>query len=639
MCGLTGFVDHNHGTDQRVLEAMTTALAHRGPDGDGYLLERTGDATVGLGHRRLSIIDLSPAGAQPMHHGRYSVVFNGEIYNYREIRAQLEKHGRAFSSNSDTEVLLQSYAQWGDGCADRFTGMFAFAILDREKQVLFCARDRAGVKPFFYYYHNGLFLFASELKAFHRHTGFSPVLNDEAVAAFVQFGNVPGRNCIYRNCFKLEPAHRMTYDLKSRHLHTERYWSVYDAYNQPKLQAGFEEALAETETVLSKAFAYRMVADVPVGVFLSGGYDSAAVAALIQKQFSERLKTFTIAVPDIGLNEAPDARKVAAHLGTDHTEVTCTAGEAMALIAELPFYYDEPFGDSSAIPTMLVSKVARQSVKVALSGDGGDEVFAGYNRYDYVMRYEKLRRLLPPGLSKAVAGAMDVLSPDHLPFIGMHLKLPGRYEKIKQLLREPSDRNLMLSLSSEFNSEGLKTLFGRSTGRAQTAYSSTALRKEHYTALSFMMAIDYETYLTDDILQKVDRASMSVSLEAREPFLDQQVIEWAARLPDNFKYRNGEKKYILKKIVHRFIPPAIMERPKMGFAIPVAQWLSGPLRERVKHYLDDDLVAAQGLFNAHAVRSLRDRFLGGRKELALKVWYLLTFQMWREKWLDGISNP
>ncbi|MBX3164164.1 MAG: asparagine synthase (glutamine-hydrolyzing) [Bacteroidetes bacterium] len=632
MCGISGFIDFTNNSSKEILKRMSDTLAHRGPDGFGEEFFEKDNFQIGLGHRRLSIIDLSEAGKQPMQYKNLHIVFNGEIYNYQEIKNELQALGHSFISHSDTEVILHAYEQWHENCLQKFTGMFAFVIYDEEKNNLFCARDRAGIKPFFYYFKNNLFLFASELKAFHQHPEFEKEIDTNALALFMQHGNIPAPHCIFKNCFKLKPAHFMRFQTANCKLQIQQYWNVYDAYNKPKLTISFDEAKTETEKILAKAFEYRMVSDVPVGVFLSGGYDSACLTALLQKNNTEKLKTFTIAMPDIGLNEAPYAKDIANYLGTEHTEIDCTQKDALDLIHNLPFYYDEPFADSSAIPTTLVSKIARKQVTVALSADGGDEVFAGYNRYDYLMKHGNFLNKIPAPFRKSMLGMMNVISADKIPYFKNTYNFHNRYEKLKRLLNNPSPKNMMLNLSKQFESEQLNDFLKTSFEELETAYLSEELKKEFYSPLAYMQATDYQTYLPDDILQKVDRASMSQSLEAREPFLDHHIIEWAAQLPDDFKYHKGIKKYILKEIVHAHIPKKLMDRPKMGFAIPIEQWLMNDLKDLVLHYLSDEKIASQNIFNPNAVSKLKSDFFSGKKELAAKIWYLLMFEMWYEKW-------
>jgi len=632
MCGITGYIDFNNQSSEEVLKDMTNTLQHRGPDGEGQEFIFNDYCQIGLGHRRLSIIDLSENGRQPMTFGGLTISFNGEIYNYNEVNSELEKLGHSFQTSSDTEMILHAYAEWGNNCLQKFIGMFAFVIYDSNKQELFCARDRTGVKPFFYYWKDDLLLFASELKAFHQHPNFQKEINLDAVAAFMQYGNVPTPHCIFNDCLKLKPGHYLVFDLQKKSITSNCYWNVYDSYNKPKAILSLEDAKLKTESILQSAFEYRMVSDVPVGVFLSGGYDSACVTALLQKDRTEKLKTYTIGVPDIGLNEAPYAKDVANHLGTDHHEFTCTQKEAIELIDDLPYFYDEPFADSSAIPTTLVSKMARKEVTVALSADGGDEIFAGYNRYDYLTRYGNKLNKIPGFARKSISGLMNVIPSKNIPVLRNKYNFHNRYEKLKGILKDPSPEKIMLSLSQQYTNDQIKEIVKATPLELQTAYINEELSEETYSPLAYMMAIDYQTYLVDDIMQKVDRATMSVSLEGREPFLDHRIIEWAATLPDSYKYNNGSKKYILKEIVHQYIPETMMDRPKMGFAIPIAEWLVNELKERVDSYINEETIREQGIFNWKNIAKLKSDFYNGKKEYDYKLWYLLMFQMWYEKW-------
>jgi len=640
MCGIVGYVDFKNKTSLKELEKMTQTLTHRGPDAFSFEQITSANCQLGLGHRRLSIIDLSEGGKQPMSFNEYWICFNGEVYNYNEIKSELIALGHTFDSTSDTEVVLHAFVQWGNSCLEKLIGMFAFVVMDTANNKLFCARDRAGVKPFFYSYKDGLFLFSSELKAFHEHPRFEKKLNKNAVAAFMQYGNVPTPHCIFESCFKLKPGHYMEVSLDSESdvfvspKNQVQYWNVYDAYNKPKIDLSFDEAKKQTEGVLTDACNYRMVSDVPVGVFLSGGYDSASVTALLQKERTEKLKTFTISVPDIGLDEAPYAKEIAAYLGTNHTEIQCTHKEAIELIGNLPYYYDEPFADSSAIPTTLVSLAARKHVTVALSADAGDEVFAGYNRYDYIQRYGQKINKIPSFMRKMMAYGMDKIPSNYIPILRNKYNFHNRYEKVKGVLKNPSEEQIMLSLSQQFTDQQIEYLLKDKVNILDTAYSSQELDKEHFSSLSYMMAIDYQTYLIDDIMQKVDRATMTASLEGREPYLDHRLIEWAARLPDDYKYHNGEKKYILKEILHQYIPKEMMDRPKMGFAIPIANWLQNDLRELVEEYINLNTIERQGVFNVEYVEDIKRKFYSGKKEYDVKMWYLLMFQMWYEKWME-----
>lgn len=630
MCGIAGFIDFNSVSSEQDLEGMTHSLEHRGPDGSGTFIHNTPAYKIGLGHRRLSILELSELGKQPMSWNEFTIVFNGEIYNFSEIKTQLEKLGHTFLSESDTEMILHAYGEWGTKCLDNFIGMFSFVIYDAKKEEVFVARDRAGVKPLFIYQKNGLFLFASELKAFHKHPGFEKKINISAVHAYLQYGSVPTPHCIFERCSKLQPGHYVHCSLANFNFGPVQYWNVYDYYNKPKLVISPQEAVLETEQLLKSACEYRMVSDVPVGVFLSGGYDSTCVTALLQQNRSEALRTFTISVPDIGLNEAPYAREIAARLNTNHTETECTAQDAIDLIAQLPYFYDEPFADSSAIPTTLVSKIAKQNVTVALSADGGDEVFAGYNRYEMILKYSEKLNKIPGFARKSMAGVMDLVSADSIPVLKHKYNFAQRYEKTKSILRNTSDKNIILSLSQLFTEEQINQLSTRKFEKLQTYFDSTELK--NYSPLAFAQAMDYQTYLLDDILQKVDRASMSVSLESREPLLDHRLIEYVAQLPDELKFRNGSKKWLLKEIVHQHIPKSVMDRPKMGFAIPIESWLKNELRDLLETYLSEEKIAQTGIFNWKEIEKLKENFLAGRKEFGVKIWYLISYLMWYERW-------
>ncbi len=632
MCGITGFIDFNKKTTGEVLPKMTNILQHRGPDGDGHFTDTTGNAITGLGHRRLSIIDLSNAASQPMQYGDLYIVFNGEIYNYNEIRDELITKGHAFSTHSDTEVILHAYQEWGNKCIDRFIGMFAFVIYDKLRQIVFCVRDRAGVKPFFWYHKKGLFLFASELKSFHQHPDFEKEMNTDAVAAFMQYGYVPTPHCIFNHTYKLPPGHTLTLQLKSQQVTIEKYWDVLDYYNKPKLTISLPDAIAETERILEKAFQYRMVADVPVGVFLSGGYDSTCVTALLQKNSTSKINTFTIGVHDKGLNEAPFAKATAAHLGTNHTEYYCTSREALEIVPDLPFYYDEPFADSSAIPTTLVSKLARQKVTVALSADAGDEIFAGYNKYDYISRVKNKINKIPAPLRKGAAALMQHIPAHKIPYFSNKPLFTTRYKKLMHLLKDNSTKEMLQNMSSIYFSDELNKLFLNAPAKLSSNFDQL-LKPGSDDDLSYMMAIDYKTYMLDDILQKVDRAGMCVSLEGREPFLDQHIIEFAAQLPSDYKLHKGIKKYPLRQIVHKYVPQQMMERPKMGFGIPIADWLKNELKVFVDEATDTVFLEQQGLFNVNEVKELCRQFYNGKEQLHTKIWYLLMFQMWYKKWM------
>ena len=633
MCGIAGFVDFNGNSSIEILKKCTDALAHRGPDGSGYEIFENASVQIGLGHRRLSIIDLSSSASQPMKYKNFHIIFNGEIYNYAEIKKSLEGLGHSFITHSDTEVILHAWEQWGSKMLQQFIGMFVLIIYDHDNNKLFACRDRAGVKPFNWYWKDGLFLFGSELKAILQHPAFTKEINLDGVAAFMQFGYVPAPHCIFKNIQKLKPGHFLTVNITTREIKTEQYWNVYDHYNKPPLKLDFTEAKEETEKILLKAFQYRMVSDVPVGVFLSGGYDSTCVTALLQKNSTQKIKTFTIGIPNAGMDEAPFAKATANYLGTDHTEYYCTEKEALEIVPQLSYYYDEPFADSSAIPTTLVSKIAREQVTVALSADAGDEIFAGYERYGYIMKYGKKVQALPSLLRKTVATLMKNIPADAIPILKKKYLFHSRYEKVRSFLEDPSEQNILISLSKNSSDAAINRLFKNKVSFVETAFESKELESDFFSTLAYTMAVDYQTYLSDDILQKVDRATMCVSLEGREPFLDQNIIEWAAQLPMDYKYKNGQKKIILKEIVHKYVPKQMLDRPKMGFGIPIAQWLRGDLKPLVDYYFNDSFLSRQNIFDHIEVQRIKNAFYSGQLESAEKIWFLLTFQMWYGRWM------
>jgi asparagine synthase (glutamine-hydrolysing) len=630
MCGIAGFIDHKQQSTTNDLKAMAQAIEYRGPDADGYEMFTANNFQLGFGHRRLSIIDLSPLGKQPMFFKELSIIFNGEIYNYAEIKKELEeKHQCQFVSHSDTEVILQAFYQWGIDCVQRFNGMFAIALYDSRTQKLYLIRDRAGVKPVYYYTGDGLFLFGSEIKSFHKHPRFKKKLNTSALALYLQYGYVPAPYSIFNNCSKVLPGHYIIYDLTSGKYTEHKYWDVYDSYNKPKLDVGYSDAVTEMDTLLKSACNYRMVSDVPVGVFLSGGYDSSTVAAMLQTDRTEKIKTFTIGFEDEQFNEAVFAKKVADYLGTDHTEHYCTRAETLDIVPKLPFYFDEPFGDSSAIPTMLVSALARKRVTVALSADGGDEAFAGYTRYHKMLNNLTRIKRVPQILARPLSYAVDILN--NPPFVSPSKKtLSAAATLLRGKVDAPNYNKYVLQRLSDSKT---KSLIKQNYQSVETYFDSGNDISPQNDQLSKVMAIDYKTYMVDDVLVKVDRAGMSVSLEGREPLLDYRIIEYAARLPSGYKYRDGVKKKILKDIAHKYLPVALMDRPKMGFGIPLNQWLRTDLKPYLDEYLNEDKLKLQGIFNVTDVQSLLKSFYSGNNQDGELLWFILMFQMWYAEWM------
>ncbi len=631
MCGIAGFCDFNKKSDKKTLEKMTDVLHHRGPDDSGYSFIEINNATVGLGHRRLSILDLSRHGHQPMAFEEYEIVYNGEVYNFKEIRVELEKDGYTFDSDSDTEVILKAYHKWGIKAVDRFNGMFAISIYDKKLNKLILIRDRAGVKPLYYYFKDNNFLFSSELKSFHQYPKFQKEINYDALGQFLQYGYILEPYSIFNHTHKLQAGHYLELDLKTQDINIYKYWDVVTAYVKPKLNLDENEAIEELDKLLTSAFEYRMVSDVPVGVFLSGGYDSSAVAAILQANRKEKINTFTIGFKEKGFDEAPYAKQVAKHLGTNHTEYYCTQKDALEIIPTLAEIYDEPFGDSSAIPTILVSKLAKQDVTVSLSADAGDEIFAGYGKYDTTLKYYNLFNKYPLVMKKGFASFMDTIDPKFIPFRNKIYNFDTKYEKIKDILTAQNSAETMKYTSSLFTKSEINKLLSKDVKELKTNFD---IDIENLSNLEQILMVDYKTYLPDDILTKVDRATMSVSLEGREPLLDYRILEFAARLPDEFKYRDGKKKWILKQVVHKYLPKEMMDRPKMGFGVPLMEWFRDELKEMFLHYLDEQRLQREGIFNVQEIISLRDSFLDGTNTNSRKLWNILMFEMWYEKWMS-----
>lgn len=629
MCGISGFCDFSKKSDKQTLVNMTDILHHRGPDDSGYSFYENNFANIGLGHRRLSILDLSARGHQPMIHQHLEIIFNGEVYNFSEIAKELESFGYIFESHSDTEVILKAYHKWGIKAVGKFLGMFAIVIYDKEAQKLIFIRDRAGVKPLNYYYKDGLFLFSSELKSFHKHPNFQKEINKDALALFFKYSYILEPHTIFKYTYKLPAGHYAELNLQNRDFKVYKYWDVIDSYNKPKLDISFEEAKIETQRLLKSACEYRMVSDVPVGIFLSGGYDSSAVTAILQKDRTEKLKTFSIGFYEEKYNEANYAKKVAKYLGTDHTEYYCTQKDAQELLPLMSEIWDEPFGDSSNIPTTLVSRLARKYVTVSLSADGGDEIFGGYDKYTQALKYQKMFLKIPSFFGDII----ELVNPKYLVGLNKTYNFVNRYEKLKTILKTKDEIEMMNGIVYYFTPSETNKLLGK-TASIHTNFEDKILLNLYNDAVDKMMAIDYKTYQLDDILVKVDRATMSVSLEGREPLLDHRIIEFVSKLPSSFKIKNGNKKYILKSIVHDYIPKELMNRPKMGFIIPLNEWFGDELKKYVLEYLNSSKVAKTGVLNVSMVERLKNEWLKNNSFSANKIWLLLTFMMWHERWME-----
>jgi asparagine synthase (glutamine-hydrolysing) len=633
MCGIAGFIDFNKRLNKKLLVDMTDVLYHRGPDDSGYQFIPSSTTHIGLGHRRLSILDLSKHGHQPMQFQDISLVYNGEIYNFQEIRQELQEHNYTFTSHSDTEVILKAYHKWGLQAIHKFNGMFSIAIYDKQNEKFFLIRDRAGVKPLYYYKKDNTLLYSSELKSFHQYPSMDKKLNTDALQLFLQYQYIPEPHSIFTNVHKVRAGHYLEINLKTKALREQKYWDVIEHYNKPKLDISESEAVEETEKLLTDAFAYRMVSDVPVGIFLSGGYDSSIVTALLQKNSTDRLKTYTIGFHEKGFDEAPYAAKVAEYLGCDHTEYYCTQQDAVEIIPKLAEIYDEPFSDSSAIPTVLVSQLARKDVTVSLSADGGDEIFAGYDTYTRTLQYFNFFKKFPLSARKPLAGLMDLVNPDYIPLFSKTYNHKTRYEKVKEILRSAHCVEAMNLTGMYFTASEASELLHQNSIAISTNFDNYPLLNSYNDDINQMLAIDYTTYMRDDILTKIDRATMSVSLEGREPLLDYRIIEFVAQLPSHFKYKNGNKKYLLKEIAHRHLPKELMDRPKMGFGVPIFEWFRDELKTYFTIYLERTRLEKEGIFNVDKVLQLKKSYMEGKAENIEKLWSILMFEMWYERWM------
>lgn len=638
MCGLTGCWYLQARPPQVSLaaigESMAARLAHRGPDSAGVWVDEA--ANLVLAHRRLSVVDLSPTGHQPMvsPSGRWIIIYNGEIYNTVELREELAAAGISFQGTSDTEVILKACEYWGvERAVKKFIGMFAFALWDKNHRQLYLVRDRLGIKPLYWGFHQGILFFGSELKSFVAHPQWQASLDRNALVSYFRFGYVPTPYSIYQNICKVEPGHIVMVDSQSKSKKIN-YWCFYDiidqAKQQPKLNTA--DAIIQVEALLRDATKRRMVADVPLGAFLSGGIDSSLVVALMQAQHHRPIKTFTIGFEDAGYNEADYGRAVATHLGTEHHELVVRAQEAQAVIPQLAVWYDEPFADSSQIPTYLVSKLARQSVTVSLSGDGGDEVFAGYSRYVVANSFWSWFGLIPGGIRHGLSTWLRHRRPDHWNYLAKYLpatirpsNLTEKIDKFATLLSS-TRYNFYRSLMSLWLDAELLVRGGQET-------FTWDLPSESLHGIQRMQAIDTMTYLPDDILTKVDRASMAVSLEARVPLLDHRVVELAWQLPMTMKVRGHQGKWILRQILNHYVPAALYDRPKMGFGVPLDQWLRGPLRAWAEDLLSVDKLRAQGILNEELIHQRWQAHLAGQRNFRYSLWSVLMFQAWYQQWM------
>lgn len=649
MCGLVGSL-HTSGESQTGdMRRMADAIITRGPD--DYGCWEDADAGISLGHRRLSILDLSVAGHQPMQSasGRYVLAFNGEIYNHLDIRQELESNSCApnWRGHSDTETLLAGLDAWGiQSAIEHAIGMFAFAVWDRESCTLTLARDRVGEKPLYYGWQGqgekANFLFGSELSALRKHSAFQAEINRDALCLYMRHNCVPAPYSIYHGISKLMPGCLLTLSLEQRDPVVCSYWSV-EAVAQAGVEDPFEgtptQAVDELEILLQDAVKKQMISDVPLGAFLSGGIDSSTVVALAQAQSSKPVKTFTIGFDEQHYNEAVHAKAVAAHLGTDHTELYVSPQQTMDVIQHIPKLYSEPFSDASQIPTYLVSQLARKDVTVSLSGDAGDELFCGYNRYTMAsMHWNKLSKL-PIFLRRLIATGLFTLSPmvwnklltPAIAILPRSLQMSdfgNKLHKSALVLDSNSLNDLYYGLVSHWTDAASLVIRGEEPATLITGYAPTLSGLD---PVQKMMVLDMLTYLPDDILTKVDRAAMGVSLESRVPFLDHRVVEFAWRLPQSMKLRDGQGKWALRQVLYRHVPKELIERPKMGFSVPIDSWLRGPMRDWAESLLCESRLRQEGYINPEPIRKKWAQHLSGSYNWQHHLWDVLMFQTWLEK--------
>lgn len=644
MCGIAGFLNPTQLKSEEdalaLLAKMGLAIQRRGPDGSGEWCDI--NEGIGLSHRRLSVVDLSTAGAQPMHSkdGRFVISFNGEIYNFQELRKKCEDHSvKAWSGHSDTEVLLSCFELFGfEGTLDLLVGMFAIALWDIKEKTLYMARDRFGEKPLYYALQNDAFFFASELSALKAHPEYKAQINRDVLPLYLQLAYIPAPHSIYCNTYKLEAAHYLKAKVSKGKIETEIkcYWDinqVIEKQSQNPFNISDTQAVDELETLLKRSIKDQMISDVPLGAFLSGGIDSSTVVSLMQAQSSRPVRTFSIGFSEKSYNEAEHAKNVAMHLKTEHTELYVQSSDALDVIPSLSEIYSEPFADSSQIPTFLVSKMAREHVTVALSGDGGDELFGGYNRYIQGQSLWRKISSIPTFLRTPSAKALSLTNAHSLNYLGSKsgVNIPhlgDKVEKIKSALMAKTQEELYQRLVSLWppNHSAVKNVLD-----LHHTLTDSSKWPKGLDFTQWMMAMDAKTYLTDDILTKVDRAAMFNSLETRVPMLDHRVFEFAWALPLKLKMKNGEGKWPLKQVLYKHVPKEMIDRPKMGFSIPLDEWLRGPLKEWAYELIKPDRLQEEGFFDPKVIQRYWNEHQSRTHNWQHQLWCVLMFQDWLEK--------
>ena len=637
MCGIAGYLGEvKHPID--CLTKMADAISHRGPDNMGVWSDH--NPSIGFAHSRLSILDLSSAGNQPMHSssGNYVIIFNGEIYNHKSLRSELESiNQRNWLGHSDTETLLAAIEEWGlKKTLVKAKGMFAIALWDKSSNKLSLACDRIGEKPLYYGWVNNQFVFSSELKSMKVFPEFNNVIDRKSLALFLRFNSIPAPYSIYKDIFKLEPGQIVEINSHSNKLEKYKFWSLEEVYkngSENKFRGSSIQAINQLENILSEAVSSQMQSDVPLGAFLSGGIDSSTIVALMQSYSNSQVNTFTIGFNSKEFDESKHAEMVSNHLGTYHFNKLVTEKDALDVIPNLPDIYDEPFADSSQIPTYLVSKFAKEKVTVALSGDAGDELFGGYNRYIFSQKMFKNITKTPNSIKKLMSKMMFSLSEENWNFIlgglmrNRHSNIGHKIHKTANIVSSKSINDLHFKLISQIQNPSDWLI---DSNEYETVFNDHEDRFKELDSVETMMAYDLISYLPTDILTKVDRAAMSVSLETRVPFLDPNVIQFAASIPMEFKIRNGVTKWLLREVLYKHVPKDLIERPKMGFAVPLAEWLRGPLRDWAESLLDEKRLHQEGFFNVEFVRDKWSEHISGRRNWSHQLWNVLMFQAWLE---------
>lgn len=631
MCGIAGYIETKDFSEEIILQRMIESLKHRGPDGNDKTFYNFANSRIGLAHSRLSIIDLSENAKQPMVFNNLTIIFNGEIYNFQEIKNNLESIGHTFTTKSDTEVILHAYFEFGIKCIDLFVGMFSIVILDKESKELVLISDRACTKPLYYYWDQSIFIFASELKAIHQHPFFVKEIDKSSLYLFftkTSDSYIPAPKSIFKNTFKSEQASILKFNLLNSSISITKYWNVREYYEKPKLKITYNEAKEVLLDKLNVAFNYRMVSDVPVGVFLSGGYDSTAVAGILQKDRTDKIKTFTIGFEG-EYNEANFAQKTASYLGTDHHELSCDINYAQNLIPDLPKCFDEPFGDISAIPTMLLCKLARTQVKVALSGDGGDELLGGYNNYQKILNINNKLVSTPNFIKNGLRFALGNYKFNN----NFNSKLINKLDILNKSLNKNINIQayLLFKNSSSTPNKVIDNLLTFTSTETKLDISNI---NNLGNCMDAIFIDDYNNYLSYNSLTKIDRSSMFYSLEGRDPFVDHNLTEFCAQLPIEYKIKNNSGKFILKDLVHEIIPQKFMDREKQGFNLPIYKWLNNELSYLLEEYINEKELQKHGFFNIDFVMSIKNLFINKKLHNKSLIWKILVFQMWYKTWME-----